>query len=141
MNKEDCGHWILPLNVPCLPEGVYGFVYLITNTVYQKSYIGKKQILTLRKRKPLKGKKKKRIDVVETDWKTYTSSSEQVNKDIELLGKDKFTFEILRFCYSKSELAYFEAKEQFDREVLLREDYYNGIINLRIGRVKGIKRL
>ena len=136
----DTGHWSLPQDTQCLPEGVYGFIYLITNTVCQKKYIGKKQVLTLRKRKPLKGKKKKRIDTVETDWKTYTSSSEQVNSDIETYGKDKFTFEIIRFCYSKSELAYFEAKEQFDKEVLLREEYYNGIINLRIGKIKGFKK-
>lgn len=137
---SDTGHWQLPQNVPSLPEGVYGFIYLITNLVCRKSYIGKKQVLTLRKRKPLKGKKNKRIDTIETDWKTYTSSSEQVNRDIELHGKENFKFEILRFCYSKSELAYFEAKEQFDREVLLREDYYNGIINLRIGKIKGFKK-
>jgi hypothetical protein len=57
-------------------------------------------------------------------------------KDINTIGKDKFKFEILKFCYNKSQLAYYEAKEQFDREVLLKEDYYNGIINLRLGKVK-----
>jgi len=33
-----------------------------------------------------------------------------------------------------------ETKEQFDREVLLNENYYNGIINCRIGS-KSVKNL
>jgi hypothetical protein len=57
-------------------------------------------------------------------------------KDIQTLGKENFKFEILIFCMNKSQMAYYEAKEQFDREVLLKEDYYNGIINLRLGKVK-----
>ena len=51
-------------------------------------------------------------------------------------GKDNFKFEILRFCKSKFELSYFETKLQFEEEVLFRDDYYNGIINLRISRPK-----
>ena len=129
----DLGHWNADIKIP---EELYGFIYIITNTITNKKYIGKKQIYSKRKKPPLKGKKNKRSHIIETDWKTYTSSSAEVNKDIEIYGKDKFTFNILKFCCSKSELAYFEAKEQFDREVLLKEDYYNGIINLRIGKVK-----
>ena len=67
--------------------------------------------------------------------------SNELLTDIEKNGKSNFKFEILRFCQSKSELAYFEAKEQFDREVLLRDDYYNGIINLRIGKIKNISKI
>lgn len=128
----DIGHWesIIPF------VSAYGFVYLITNTVSNKKYIGKKQMQTVKKLKPLKGKKNKRHFVIETDWKEYMSSSNELLSDIEKFGKDKFRFQILRFCDSKSELAYFEAKEQFDREVLMSDDYYNGIINLRIGKIK-----
>lgn len=97
-------------------------------------YIGKKQCKTTVKLPPLKGKKNKRHKVKETDWKSYTGSSEELNKDIESLGKDNFSFEILRFCRNKFELSYFEAKEQLSRDVLLSEQYYNGIINVRIGR-------
>lgn len=64
------------------------------------------------------------------------SSSNDLLDDIKNLGKENFKFEILRFCDSKSELAYYEAKEQFDREVLMSDEYYNGIINLRIGKIK-----
>jgi hypothetical protein len=131
---DDLGHW--QLKTEFIPNKPYGFIYIITNNINSKKYVGKKQILTNKKRPPLKGKKNKRSNIVETDWKTYTSSSNELNNDIKLYGKENFTFEILKFCSSKSELAYYEAKEQFDREVLLKEDYYNGIINLRIGKIK-----
>jgi hypothetical protein len=86
------------------------------------------------RRLPLKGKKRKRVDYKESDWKTYTGSSDALNIDIATQGLDKFVFKILKFCNSKFELSYFEAKEQFERDVLLSEDYYNGIINCRIGK-------
>ena len=127
----DLGHWegVLEESVD-LP---YGFIYKITNLTNDKKYIGKKQCQSIRKRPPLKGKKNKRHEKIETDWKTYTSSSNELNKDLEELGKDKFKFEILRWCDSKWELSYYEARLQFNEEVLLRDDYYNGIINVRIG--------
>ena len=107
---------------------------VITNLIDNKRYFGKKQIKTIKKLKPLKGKKNKRHFDAETDWKTYMSSSNELNEDIVKLGKDNFKFEIIRFCDSKFELAYFEAKIQFDNDVLLKDGFYNGIINCRIGR-------
>ena len=133
----DLGHWTCDEQWDELP---FGFVYLITNTVSDMKYIGKKQIEKRTKRPPLKGKKRKRIIVGESDWKTYTGSSDRLNADIEELGKDKFTFEIICSCGTKSELAYLETLYQFQAEVLLREDYYNGIMNFRIGRVKFTKK-
>jgi len=129
----DLGHWILNENV-LVDETTFGFIYEITNTVTGKKYIGKKQCKSKLKRKPLKGKKNKRIEIKESDWKTYTSSSTELNEDIIKYGKEKFIFKILRACGSKWELAYFEIKEQIDKNVLMRSDYYNGIINVRIGR-------
>lgn len=131
------GHWVCA--TPWC-EDAYGFVYVITNTATGKKYVGKKQMQCIKKRPPLKGKKNKRHQVIETDWREYTSSSNELNGDIEKFGKNNFLFEIIRFCSSKSELAYYEAKEQFDREVLLRDDYYNGIINLRIGKIKKVSK-
>ena len=129
---SDLGHWegILEEDTD-LP---YGFIYKITNLTNDKKYIGKKQCQSIKKRPPLKGKKNKRREVIETDWKSYTSSSNQLNKDLEVLGKGSFKFEILRWCDSKWELSYYEGKLQFEEEVLLKDDYYNGIINLRIGK-------
>ena len=131
---SDLGHWegILEENTD-LP---YGFIYKITNLTNDKKYIGKKQCKSIRKRPPLKGRKNKRHETVETDWKTYTSSSNELNKDLDCIGINKFKFEILRWCDSKWELSYHETKLQFEEEVLLRDDYYNGIINVRIGRRK-----
>ena len=129
---SDLGHW-----EGILEEGTglpYGFIYKITNLTNDKKYIGKKQCKSIRKRPPLKGKKNKRRHEVETDWKCYTSSSNQLNADLEVIGKENFKFEILRWCDSKWELSYYEARLQFKEEVLLRDDYYNGIINLRIGK-------
>lgn len=129
---SDLGHW-----EGVLVEGTdlpYGFIYKITNLTNDKKYIGKKQCKSIRKRPPLKGKRNKRRYEVETDWKGYTSSSNQLNKDLEVIGKENFKFEILRWCDSKWELSYYEARLQFKEEVLLRDDYYNGIINLRIGK-------
>jgi hypothetical protein len=129
----DLGHWLLSEGI-FLNEDTFGFIYEITNTVTGKMYIGKKQCKSKFKRKPLKGRKNKRIEIKESDWKEYTSSSNELNEDIKKYGKDKFIFKILRACGSKWELAYFEIREQLEKDVLLRDDYYNGIINVRIGR-------
>ncbi len=133
----DLGHWTCDEQWEELP---FGFVYLITNTVSDMKYIGKKQIEKKTKRPPLKGKKRKRITIGESDWKTYTGSSDRLNADIAELGKEKFKFEIIYSCGTKSELAYMETLYQFQSEVLIREDYYNGIMNCRIGRVKFTKK-
>ena len=130
------GHWRFPDNIEDIPDKATGFVYLITNLTNNKKYIGCKMLQKVIKRKPLKGKKNKRHETIESDWKTYTSSSNELNKDIESLGKENFKFEIIDFAYSKSHLKYLEAKYQFDNDVLLSENWYNGIINLRVGKIK-----
>jgi len=129
----DNGHWILNEGVEITPE-TFGFIYEIANTITNKKYIGKKQCQSRIKRKPLKGKTRNRIDFKESDWKSYTSSSNDLNEEIKKYGKDKFVFRILRTCDSKWALAYFEIKEQIDKDVLFRDDYHNGIINCRIGK-------
>lgn len=126
------GHWTLNENV-VIEDNTFGFLYEITNKINNKKYIGKKQCFMRIKRKPLKGKKRNRISNVESTWKEYTSSSNDLNNDIEKYGKENFEFKILKTCDSKWELAYEEIKEQINKNVLLRDDYYNGIINVRIG--------
>ena len=110
-----------------IPDNYIGFVYLITNLADGKKYIGKKT------RPPLKGKKRKRKSLVESDWRDYWGSSEHLLVDVTHLGTAKFSREILYFCTSRAELSYLEAREQFDRKVLETDEYYNGIINCRIG--------
>ena len=119
-----------------IPQGVEGFVYLITNTTNNKKYIGKKLAKFKTSKPPLKGKKNRRRGTKESDWRDYWGSSDHLIADVQELGEDKFTKEILHFCPSKGVLSYMEAKEQFDRKVLLTDEYYNGIINCRVGSSK-----
>ena len=121
-----------------LPEDCVGFVYLITNTVSGRMYIGKKLAKfskTKYKTVKLKNGKKKRKKIrskIESDWQTYYGSSKELLKDIELLGKANFKREILHYCESKAHTSYIELKEQIDRQVLESNNYYNNIIQVRI---------
>lgn len=119
----------------------YGFIYRITNTINGHDYVGRKYFTTIKKRPPLKGKKNKRRETIETDWKEYWGSSPRLLADIEQLGKDKFTREIIHLCSSRGETNYMEAYYQFTEGVLLREDNYNGIIQIKLGKnsVKDLK--
>ena len=119
----------------------YGFIYRITNTQNGHDYVGRKYFTTVKKRPPLKGKKNKRRETVETDWKEYWGSSPRLQADIDTLGKDKFTREIIHLCKSRGETNYMEAYYQFTEGVLLREDNYNGIIQIKLGKnsVKDVK--
>lgn len=118
--------------IDTLPEDVVGFVYEITNITNGRKYIGKKLARFKRSRPPLKGRKNKRRFKVDSDWKDYFGSSDDLTIDVKRLGKDKFTREILFYCYSKAELSYVEAREQFARKVLESNDYYNGHIRVRV---------
>ena len=125
--------------VEILPEDIEGFVYLITNTTNGRKYIGKKLAKFKKTKPPLKGKKNKRRSKVESDWKEYWGSSDHLIADVEQLGQENFTREILYMCKSRALMSYLEAKEQFDRRVLETDDYYNGIINVRVGSSKILK--
>ena len=126
------------IHVETLPEDCVGFVYIIVNVLTGRKYIGKKLAKfskTTYKVVKLKNGNKKRKKIrskIESDWQTYWSSSDELNKDIELLGEDNFTREILFYCRSKAECTYVEAREQFSRKVLESDDYYNGQIVCRI---------
>jgi hypothetical protein len=131
----DLGHWQLAGGLEYNQEA-FGFIYEISNNALTepKKYIGKKQCISRVKRKPLKGKTRNRIDHKESDWKSYTGSSKELNEDIAKYGKDKFTFTILEWCNSKFELGYKEIKMQLQHDVILKECFYNGIVNCRLGR-------
>ena len=116
-----------------IPQEYEGFVYIITNLTDDRKYIGKKLAKFKTTKPPLKGKKNKRRGTKESDWKDYWGSSDRLNADVEKLGKDKFTREILYFCKSRGEMSYLEAREQFSRRVLETDENYNGIINVRVG--------
>lgn len=123
-----------------IPEEYEGFVYLITNTTNNQKYIGKKLAKFKTTKPPLKGKKNKRRGYKESDWKDYWGSSDRLIADVNELGAEKFTREILYLCKGRGEMSYLEAREQFERRVLETDEYYNGIINVRVGGSEKLKK-
>ncbi len=114
------------------PEEYQGFVYVITELDTDKKYIGKK-FFWKPKTLPITKKRKRRVKTrVESDWRKYYGSSKEVQQLLEMKGSDNFKRVILRLCKTKGECSYFEAKYQFDNDVLLRDDYYNEFIGCKI---------
>jgi len=121
-----------------LPEDCVGFVYLITNTVNSRKYIGKKlakfsktTYKTVKQKNGTKKRKKIRSKI-DSDWRDYWGSSPELTRDIQTLGSENFSRQILHYCTSKAACSYIEAREQFDRRVLESTDYYNGHIQVRV---------
>lgn len=118
-------------------EDYIGFVYCIYNLLDGRKYIGKKLFFGTRT-KTIKGKKKKQK--VESDWRNYWGSSEELQADIAKLGESNFKREILHLCKTKGVLNYIELREQIDRRVMETELYYNGFVGGRINKahLKGL---
>lgn len=114
------------------PEEYQGFVYQITELHTNKKYIGKKNFWKP-KVLPINKTRKRRVRTrVESDWKDYYGSSNEVRQLVEQHGKERFKREILKLCKTKGEMSYYETKLQFDNNVLFRDDYYNNFIGCRI---------
>lgn len=130
------------LELSDIPESAIGFVYLIEHNITGKKYIGKKGLFVnkisvktiLIKSGPNKGakKKKKTKTPVYSDWQTYYGSSDFLKAEIAEQGLDNYSRTILQFCSTKSEMSYRETKEQFVRDVLLSDEYYNSWITCKI---------
>ena len=110
------------------PAGYIGFVYLVTNLVDNRIYVGKKIFRFKRKYKPQGRRKAKKVYSVESDWKTYLGSSQELQKDISRLGKACFTKEILRFCKTKSEMGYYEGFYMYKLKVMFKPSYNKWIV-------------
>lgn len=118
-----------------------GFVYCLTDTENGKKYIGKKKFRRKITKPPLKGKTRKRRETKESDWQTYYGSSPETQALVAEHGGARFKREILHLCTSLGEMSYMELKEQVERKVLLTDEYYNKIIQVRIhaAHVKNVK--
>lgn len=103
-----------------VPNKMEGFVYIITNLTNNKKYIGKKHFWTRQK-----DRKTGRRKTQESDWRNYFGSCDELKEDVKLLGQDKFLREILYLCPHKKSMSYYETYEQFHRNVLFSNDYYN----------------
>ena len=139
-SDNNLGHWICDNNI--IPINAVGFIYEITNNLNNKKYIGKKvlkfkiKVRSKVSKKKVGGKSKiknKPISkYITSDYKTYTGSSSKLNKDITQYGISNFTFKILYFCYSKTELSYKEIEEIIYKKAIYSKDYYNEYLYLRL---------
>lgn len=118
-----------------IPKEMEGFVYLITNLTNDRKYIGKKHFWTRQKDRKTGRRKKK-----ESNWKDYFGSCVDLTEDVKTIGKDSFLREILYICPHKKSMSYYETMEQFKRDVLMTDEYYNTNIEGRffVSERKGI---
>jgi len=131
---DNQGHW--KTHEPITIVGLHGFVYLIHNILDDKYYVGKKNFLHGGKKNYVrKGVKTPNYRYgTETNWKTYTGSSAELNLDLANHGKDKFSFTMIRLYATRGGLSYGEANIQHKLDVLTMRDsndkpkFYNGNI-------------
>ena len=102
----------------------YGFVYVITDTLTNRKYIGRKYFYSIRK-----VKKKTRRQRSYSDWKDYYGSSDVLVELVKTHGNSRFKREIISLHSTKGRVNYEEVKEQFLNHVLERDDYINDNIN------------
>ena len=114
------------------PEEYQGFIYEITELRTGKKYIGKKNFWRP-KILPKNSKRSRRVKTkVESDWRSYYGSNVALQRLVEEHGPEEYERVILRLCKSKGEMSYYEAKLQFDNDVLLSDKYYNEFIGCKI---------
>ena len=105
-------------------EKYAGFVYLITNKLNGKKYIGKKFTTSTRKLPPEEGKKRRKYTTKESDWKKYYGSNDLIKSEVKLYGKENFERVIIHLCETIAAVNQLEISEQFKRNVLYAIDSY-----------------
>jgi hypothetical protein len=112
-------------------ENYVGMVYLLENTRTDMFYVGKKFFWTT-KPKMVKGKKKKIR--CESDWKKYYGSNKILQEEINEYGIDIVRRSVILLCSTKTQCAYYEMKEQIDRNAIISDKFYNSFIG---GKING----
>ena len=129
------GHWLYPIEIDI--NDWFGFIYRIIEKDTSKHYIGKKQFHTYRKKR-LKERKNRKTIVTESDWKSYTSSSNQINENLKLKGADNYSFIIESLHKTRGSLFYAEVERQITENVL-RETLEDGTRKYYNGHIAGVK--
>tara|TARA_R110002012_G_scaffold300448_1_gene500215 strand:+ start:2270 stop:2719 length:450 start_codon:yes stop_codon:yes gene_type:complete len=122
-------------NISQFPENTYGFVYKITHTPSNKSYIGKKILYYQRKVKL--GKKELaqykgivgrrpayKLAIKESNWNDYWGSSKPLLEVLKDEPKSNFTKDILILAPTKKLLTYYETQFLFLYRVLEEPEMY-----------------
>lgn len=115
-------------------------VYQITRLRDCKKYIGQKKFVNQITRPPLKGKRNKRHSTIESNWRDYWGSNDELLEDIKREGQNGFVRDAVWFCKSKSQMNYLESKAIFSSDAIIRDDYYNSWVSVKVSRnqLKGV---
>ena len=123
--------WIgLPENT----DNIFGMVYIIKNNINGKKYIGCKQLLKKTRLKANKTRKRDKIVWKDNNVEEYWGSSKELLIDIDKYGVENFTKHVIELCNSKFHMKYSELCWQIKFNALFDPNFYNGIINVRLGR-------
>ena len=127
-----------------IPEGAEGFVYEMQAIINGKlvRYIGKKNFYSVTKKRmgkkavaQLQDKRSKKYTIQKKlSYLDYYSSNAEL-KAAHKAGINVRRF-IIKICFSKTELTYYETKYQFIREVLESDEFLNGNILGRFYKFK-----
>ena len=117
------------------PPNCVGFVYKITNIQTGKFYIGRKSLYSNIKKKLTRAelalslgpgrKPTSKIVTKESNWQEYWGSNKLILEEIKQGGTTPFRKEILKFCFNKKQLTYWELHFQCVNEVLFSDKSYN----------------
>lgn len=129
------GHIIEYDSLDKFPKGCVGFIYKITNIKTGRFYIGRKSLFSTIKKKLTKkelsemegpGRKpSKKVVTSESNWQDYWGSNKTILQEIKEEGTECFRKEILKFCFNKKQLTYWEVHFQCVNNVLLDDKSYN----------------
>jgi hypothetical protein len=112
-----------------IPEKAFGFIYLITHKESNRRYIGRKLLSKSHTRRKAGKVIRSRV---ESDWKTYWSSSPELLQLVETEGEDKFIREVLVFAPGKALLNYLEEKFLYYVGALETEEFFNSNIRSKM---------
>ena len=108
-----------------MPKNTFGFIYEVCYIPTNEKYLGKKVLQFNKKLPPLKGFKRKRKVIVESDWQTYYGSHQKIKNLLKEGKQDNFKRTILEFAFNKKNLTYLETKYLFSNHVLENTEYIN----------------